>query len=348
MQTTDTYRLFFNRLTRVRLGFLALAFACVCALFATFPQAAFASTEDATFFVATYTGDSAKLPGSLKEVEDCVSGYSSGISLSGALIDPQDETFSSEGLGSNVLKACPTVEQIQAVYSYDPSTQYIIWYVVKSESDGWHVDGALISRTQESGGDNTDPSQEDTDPEKGENPPDGEDTNPDEKEPVDSSDNQGDKAADEVGDPKTDSDSDPAISENTTQNTSSENISTQSSASAKENTSNQSNNSESISSANSNNAPSQNKDDKATTVDSKESKTVKSKTSRNDVPTSKGPSEETLDLSDSPIIQASHTVGAYGMAASLAAAIIATITSLSGALKAQALASKMMKGFKKR
>ncbi|NHM14645.1 Ig-like domain-containing protein [Xiamenia xianingshaonis] len=41
----------------------------------------------------------------------------------------------------------PTPTEIQKVYpSYKPETQYITWYVIKQEGDGWHVDGVLLQR----------------------------------------------------------------------------------------------------------------------------------------------------------------------------------------------------------
>ncbi len=43
--------------------------------------------------------------------------------------------------------AIPTPTEIKKVYpSYNPETQYITWYVIKQESNGWHVDGVLLNR----------------------------------------------------------------------------------------------------------------------------------------------------------------------------------------------------------
>ena len=46
------------------------------------------------------------------------------------------------------LAIVPTSTQIKKVYpSYDPSYQYVLWYVSKKESDGWHIDGVLLDKT---------------------------------------------------------------------------------------------------------------------------------------------------------------------------------------------------------
>ncbi|WP_241159230.1 InlB B-repeat-containing protein, partial [Adlercreutzia sp. ZJ141] len=47
----------------------------------------------------------------------------------------------------------PTEEEIQGLLekagkTYDPNKQYIVWYVIKNEAEGWHVDGSLLDRTK--------------------------------------------------------------------------------------------------------------------------------------------------------------------------------------------------------
>ncbi len=44
----------------------------------------------------------------------------------------------------------PTPEQIRdhMVKTYDPNTQDVVWYVIKNESDGWHVDGVIVDKNK--------------------------------------------------------------------------------------------------------------------------------------------------------------------------------------------------------
>src|SRR5699024_7118331 len=58
----------------------------------------------------------------------------------------------------DMLNSWPTDQQIQKVcqeknIKYDPSTQYILWYVIKCENgtdgkDVWHVDGVLLDKSK--------------------------------------------------------------------------------------------------------------------------------------------------------------------------------------------------------
>ena len=85
------------------------------------------------------------------------SAYSSGISISGAItvqhwVVDNDVTKPWEGncVQNDVryyLNSVPTDAQIKAVFSsYNPDTDYILWYVQKKEDDGWHVDGVLLKK----------------------------------------------------------------------------------------------------------------------------------------------------------------------------------------------------------
>ena len=45
------------------------------------------------------------------------------------------------------LNDVPTADQIKSIYSsFDPDTQYVLWYVQKRENNGWHVDGVLLDK----------------------------------------------------------------------------------------------------------------------------------------------------------------------------------------------------------
>ena len=75
------------------------------------------------------------------------SQYTAGIFIDNAI---RVAKFTSCNVGRGVednLNIWPTTEQIQEVHSsYDPETQYVLWYVIKHETDGWHVDGVLLDR----------------------------------------------------------------------------------------------------------------------------------------------------------------------------------------------------------
>ena len=83
------------------------------------------------------------------------SSYTTGITIQGALKSATFYTNSTEGVGSQLAKQ-PTETQIREQLrakniTYNPETQYILWYVIKYENDGgdnhnWHVDGVLLDK----------------------------------------------------------------------------------------------------------------------------------------------------------------------------------------------------------
>lgn len=83
------------------------------------------------------------------------SSYTTGITIQGALKSATFYTNSTEGVRSQLAKQ-PTESQIRAQLrakniTYNPETQYILWYVIKYENDGgdnhnWHVDGVLLDK----------------------------------------------------------------------------------------------------------------------------------------------------------------------------------------------------------
>ncbi len=76
------------------------------------------------------------------------SEYSPGIYIAGSIPHAAFHTDSTVGIG-NYLSSVPTDDQIKSVYSkYDPSTQYVMWYVVKHEGGDWHVDGVLLDKAK--------------------------------------------------------------------------------------------------------------------------------------------------------------------------------------------------------
>lgn len=110
---------------------------------------------DATFYIA-YPKDSSKLP----DNESDLRGYSNGISIQGALKatpeltdDPSYGTKILDWSGAAVgpcIAMAPDADRIAAAVAeelaFDPETQTVVWYVVKSLSDGWHVDGVLVDK----------------------------------------------------------------------------------------------------------------------------------------------------------------------------------------------------------
>lgn len=83
------------------------------------------------------------------------SSYTTGITIQGALKSATFYTNSTEGVRFQLAKQ-PTESQIRAQLrakniTYNPETQYILWYVIKYENDGgdnhnWHVDGVLLDK----------------------------------------------------------------------------------------------------------------------------------------------------------------------------------------------------------
>ena len=75
------------------------------------------------------------------------SEYTSGINIKRAIKVGEFYTNSSVGVNSR-LNEIPKDDKIKEVLpSYDPNTQYVLWYVIKHEST-WHVDGVLLSKNK--------------------------------------------------------------------------------------------------------------------------------------------------------------------------------------------------------
>lgn len=112
------------------------------------PSAPVVKTMTAKFYVSIYKGD--ELPENYGSVNCNVSNYTSAIEIDDALhADQHGLTYRPSGLGSDVLLRIPSISQVKAACDakgipFDPSTQRVIWYVVKHEGDGWHVDGAIL------------------------------------------------------------------------------------------------------------------------------------------------------------------------------------------------------------
>ena len=84
------------------------------------------------------------------------SHYGNAIKISGAIKIAEFYTNSSDGVADR-LNTVPTDSQIQnslvgktvngSPVTYDSSTQYILWYVIKHEAK-WHVDGVLLNKSE--------------------------------------------------------------------------------------------------------------------------------------------------------------------------------------------------------
>lgn len=79
-----------------------------------------------------------------------VSEYTDGVTINGALKVAQFY-FNSSGV-DGMLNSKPTDSQIKndlakEEISYNPYTQYVLWYVIKSE-EVWHVDGVLLDKAK--------------------------------------------------------------------------------------------------------------------------------------------------------------------------------------------------------
>lgn len=112
----------------------------------------------AMFFVA-YPEDPSKLPETEADLGDV--RYSDAIHIEGA-IDPAVDWLENPSEGTKAfgfdgkdvaahLVCVPTNDQLVAAVadsggSFDPETQTVVWYVIKSLSDGWHVDGILVDK----------------------------------------------------------------------------------------------------------------------------------------------------------------------------------------------------------
>lgn len=78
------------------------------------------------------------------------SDYTGEIDVSNALYYYQHIYNNSDVVKANLAKE-PTNDEIKKALqnknkTFDPTTQYVEWYVVKYEGDRWHVDGALMSK----------------------------------------------------------------------------------------------------------------------------------------------------------------------------------------------------------
>jgi uncharacterized repeat protein (TIGR02543 family) len=85
------------------------------------------------------------------------SNWTAGVEISGAIkagmayfyADTTKRTAPDKSGVESRLTELPTDNQIQAQCSYDPATQYILWYVIKHETGGiWHVDGVLLDKAK--------------------------------------------------------------------------------------------------------------------------------------------------------------------------------------------------------
>ena len=73
--------------------------------------------------------------------------YTKGIAINNCMVEAKAIANDFPALEEN-LAIVPTSSQIKKVYpSYDPSYQYVLWYVSKKEHDGWHIDGVLLDKT---------------------------------------------------------------------------------------------------------------------------------------------------------------------------------------------------------
>ena len=75
------------------------------------------------------------------------SEYTSGFPINGVLKKGCFYTNSGTNGVNEKLNSVPTTAQIRQVLStYNEKTQYVKWYVIKNENNGWHVDGVLLNR----------------------------------------------------------------------------------------------------------------------------------------------------------------------------------------------------------
>lgn len=76
------------------------------------------------------------------------SEYTNGIHISNVIKIGKFYTDSTKGV-AEYLNGVPTDAQIKAVYpSYDSNSQYVMWYVIKNEQGGWHIDGVLLDKSK--------------------------------------------------------------------------------------------------------------------------------------------------------------------------------------------------------
>ena len=103
--------------------------------------------QDATFFIRT-DGKILEEPSPHNDGK-----YVTVAKIPGAV---KEGKFVSDTTGAAVLdnlNKTPTDDQIKTAVqsvgmSYDPSTQYILWHVIKQETDGFHVDGVILEQAK--------------------------------------------------------------------------------------------------------------------------------------------------------------------------------------------------------
>lgn len=122
---------------------------------------------DVGFFIAVVDDDAASYPQNEEELQQILTGvYSPGIyfdaafdasdfaEFGGGLYDQELYDLSGASISERIL-IFPTEDQIAAACAqggidFDPETQTVVWYVVKSAQSTWdtvwHVDGLLVSK----------------------------------------------------------------------------------------------------------------------------------------------------------------------------------------------------------
>ena len=107
------------------------------------------NNESATFFIGKFGKD--EIPNEPSSIQDSKANYTKGIYIEGALKVARfvsDSSGVDDYLNDNKK---PTKTQItqkceEAGLSYDSTTDKIVWYVIKHENDGWHVDGVIVPK----------------------------------------------------------------------------------------------------------------------------------------------------------------------------------------------------------
>lgn len=104
------------------------------------------------FYVSIFDGES--LPDRIEDVSSNVSNYTNAIIVENALDTASifsEVIYDPKGLPDHYLKNRPTEDSIveacrEKGISYDPSNQKLIWYVIKNQDDGYHIDGAILTK----------------------------------------------------------------------------------------------------------------------------------------------------------------------------------------------------------
>lgn len=107
------------------------------------------------FYVSIFDGES--LPDRIEDVSSNVSNYTNAIIVENALDTESilsEVIYDPKGLPDHYLKNRPTEDAIveacrEKGIPYDPSTQKLIWYVIKNQDDGYHIDGAILTRASD-------------------------------------------------------------------------------------------------------------------------------------------------------------------------------------------------------